>query len=294
MRASERGTSVQNGNHAARNGANNGAGRNGARMAALADKYDLYQRSVQSPECDVDFFTRTFKAYYGSIPLILREDFCGAAAVCCEWVRTRKDRQAIGVDLDSEPLGWGERHNLSQLNAEARSRVRLVEGDACEVGRSKADVIAAQNFSFYLFRTREGLGRYFQAACRNLRSEGILVLDVLGGPDCMKEELEEVRGFRSFKYVWEQERFDPITHDVRFHIHFRFPDGSEKRRAFTYDWRLWSIPEIRELLLDAGFRRADVYWEGTDSKTGKGNDVYRRREHADSDPAWVAYVVGVK
>jgi hypothetical protein len=46
--------------------------------------------------------------------------------------------------------------------------------------------------------------------------------------------------------------------------------------------------------LEAGFRRADVYWEGTDSKTGKGNDVYRRREHAESDPAWVAYVVGVK
>src|SRR5262245_17794441 len=95
--------------HGARNHAGrNGTGRNGARMAALADKYDLYQRSVQSPECDVEFFTRTFKTYYGSIPLILREDFCGAAAVCCEWVRTRKDRQAIGVDLDSEPLGWGE------------------------------------------------------------------------------------------------------------------------------------------------------------------------------------------
>ena len=277
-----------------RNHNGNGNGRNGTRLAALADKYDLYQRSVQSPECDVDFFHRTFHGYYGAAPLVLREDFCGAAAVCCEWVRSRKDRKAIGIDLDPEPLGWGERNNLSQLTAKARARVRLIEGDACNVSRAKADVIAAQNFSFYLFRTREGLGRYFRAAFRNLDSKGIIVLDVLGGPECMEEDLEEVRGFRSFKYVWEQARFDPITHDCRFHIHFRFPDGSELRKAFTYDWRLWSIPEIRELLLEAGFRRADVYWEGTDSKTGKGNDVYRRREHAESDPAWVAYVVGVK
>jgi hypothetical protein len=274
------------------NGSRNG--HNGTRLAALADKYDLYQRSVQSPEIDVDFFERTFGSYYDGVPLILREDFCGAAAVCCEWVRTRKDRTAVGVDLDPEPLGWGKRNNLSQLTAEARSRVRLVEGDACNVSRAKADVIAAQNFSFYLFRTRESLGGYFRAAFRNLGRKGIIVLDVLGGPECMHEDLEEVRGFRSFKYVWEQARFDPITHDVRFHIHFRFPDGSEIRRAFTYDWRLWTIPEIRELLLEAGFRRADVYWEGTDAKTGKGNDVYRRREHAESDPAWVAYVVGVK
>jgi cyclopropane fatty-acyl-phospholipid synthase-like methyltransferase len=263
-------------------------------MAALADKYDLYQRSVQSPECDVGFFLRTFKTYYGRPPLVLREDFCGTAAVCCEWVESHKDRRAIGVDLDPEPLSWGKKHNLARLSDEARARVSLLEADVRAVRGPKADVIAAQNFSFYLFLTREGLREYFRAAHRNLAREGIMVLDMLGGPECMEDDLEEVRGFRSFKYVWEQARFDPITHDCRFHIHFRFPDGSEMRRAFTYDWRLWSIPEVRELLAEAGFRLADVYWEGTDSKTGKGNDRYRRRTHAESDPAWVAYLVAVK
>ena len=81
---------------------------------------------------------------------------------------------------------------------------------------------------------------------------------------------------------------------MQFCIHFRFKDGSALSRAFQYDWRLWTLPEIRELLIEAGFERADVYWEGTDKETGEGTDVYRRREHAESDPAWIAYVVGVK
>ena len=270
------------------------AGRNGARLATLADKYELYQRSVQSPDCDVSFFTRTFKSYFKRAPLVLREDFCGTAAVCCEWVDSQKDRRALGVDLDPEPLTWGRNHNLARLDPEAQARVQLVEADVREVRGPKADVIAAQNFSFYLFLTREELLGYFRAAYRNMAREGIIVLDMLGGPECMDDDLEEVRRFRSFKYVWEQARFDPITHACQFHIHFRFPDGSEMRRAFSYDWRLWSIPEVRELLTEAGFRSADVYWEGTDARTGKGNDVYRRRKHAESDPAWVAYLVGVK
>jgi len=270
------------------------ASRKGKRLAALADKYDLYQRSVQSPENEVSFFDRVFKTYYRRAPLRLREDFCGAAAVCCEWVKDRRDHVAVGVDLDPKPLAWGEKHNLSELEPEERTRVRLLQADARHVARLKVDVIAAQNFSFCIFKTRDELRRYFRAAYRNLGREGVLVLDVLGGYECMKEDTREVRGYRSFRYVWEQERFDPITHACRFHIHFRFPDGSEMKRAFTYDWRLWMMPEVRELLTEAGFRRSDVYWEGTDPKTGRGNDVYRRRQHAESDPAWIAYLVAVK
>ena len=50
----------------------------------------------------------------------------------------------------------------------------------------------------------------------------------------------------------------------------------------------------REIALEAGFSRADVYWEGTDEKTGNGNDVYELAETGDCDPAWNAYVIGVK
>jgi len=50
-------------------------------MAALADKFELYVRSVQSPDVEVAFFDRAFRGRYGRRPQVLREDFCGTAAV---------------------------------------------------------------------------------------------------------------------------------------------------------------------------------------------------------------------
>jgi hypothetical protein len=76
-------------------------------------------------------------------------------------------------------------------------------------------------------------------------------------------------------------------------IHFEFPDGSRMRRAFRYEWRLWSLPELRDLLAEAGFSASEVYWEGVDNKTGEGNDIFTHRENADDDPAWVAYLIAI-
>ena len=89
-------------------------------MAQLADRYDLYLRSVQSPEHEIDFFRKTYQRTYGGVAKLLREDFCGTAAVCCEWVRGRPQRRAIGVDIDPVPLAWGREHNLARLPAIAR------------------------------------------------------------------------------------------------------------------------------------------------------------------------------
>ena len=262
--------------------------------ASQADKYDLYQRSVQTPDHEIPIFHRFFKREYGRAPLLLREDFCGTFAVGCEWVKSKKERIAFGVDIDPEPLAWGREHNLARLKAKQQDRVHLLQQDVRQVDDRKVDIVAAQNFSFMIFKTRDALRAYFEAAFANLKREGLLVIDLMGGPESMEEDREDVTGYQGFKYVWDQARLDPITHDCRFHIHFRFKDGSELKRAFTYDWRFWMLPEVRELLIEAGFRRADVYWEGTDPKTGEGNDKYRRREHADNDPAWICYVVGVK
>jgi hypothetical protein len=117
---------------------------------------------------------------------------------------------------------------------------------------------------------------------------------MLGGYEVLHEGLEEPRRCRGFTYVWEQKRFDPITHRCEFAIHFRFPDGSEIRRAFVYRWRLWSIPEVREVLEEAGFARTRVYWEGTVKRTGAGNGAFRARRNAESDASWIAYAVGIK
>jgi SAM-dependent methyltransferase len=263
-------------------------------QAQRADKYDLYQQSVQVPEADVAFFEKVHKNIFGRPAKHLREDFCGTAAVCCEWVRTGKDRTAYGVDLDPEPLEWGRQHNVAELDDEQRSRLELIEADVRDVGGPRADLIAAQNFSFYTFSERDELRRYFEAARKNLKPDGLLVLDMMGGSQAMEEDREEIREVNGFEYVWEQRRFDPISHYNECHIHFRFKDGSKLKRAFTYGWRLWMIPEVRELLAEAGFDRSQVYWEGTDPKTGEGNGEFRPRKQAPSDPAWIAYIVAVK
>ena len=75
------------------------------------------------------------------------------------------------------------------------------------------------------------------------------------------------------------------------HIHFEFPDRSRMDQAFSYYWRLWTLPEIRELLIEAGFSAVTVYWEGTDRKTNEGDGIYSPAETGDADPGWVCYIV---
>jgi len=254
----------------------------------------LYEKSVQSPDVDVRFLRKAYRRNFGEAPSVLREDFCGTAAVCCEWVKLGKDFQAYGVDLEPEVLAWGTEHNLARLSEKRRERVTLLQGDVRTAETPPADVIAAQNFSYCIFETRDALRAYFERAYANLGDRGILVCDLFGGYESIEDDKEEVTQHKNFDYVWIQDKFDPITHYARFHISFRFSDGSAIEKAFTYEWRLWTIPEVRELMVEAGFERADAYWEGTDKRTGEGTGVYKPTASGDSDPAWNAYIVGVK
>ncbi len=63
------------------------------------------------------------------------------------------------------------------------------------------------------------------------------------------------------------------------------------RRAFTYDWRLWSLPELREVLAEAGFERIEVLW---DVAPGAAETEYVPRRAAAAQAGWLAYVVGRK
>ena len=263
-------------------------------QASTADRYELYLQSVQSPDVDAKFIRRAYKKTYGDAPKVLREDFCGTFAVCCEWAKFGPDYYAWGVDLDPDPLAWGREHNLALLKGDARDRVRVVEGDVRTAVTPKADAIAAENFSYCIFKTRDALREYFASAHRHLNERGVIVCDLFGGYESIEDDREEETEYSGFTYIWDQAKFNPITHDGLYHIHFAFPDGRKIRKAFSYDWRLWSIPEVREVMVEAGFTRADVYWEGTDEKTGDGTGKFSKSELGDSDPAWNAYIVGVK
>ena len=64
------------------------------------------------------------------------------------------------------------------------------------------------------------------------------------------------------------------------------------KNVFTYDWRIWSIAEIRELMAEAGFRRSHVYWEGDDGKQGNGK--FARDENGGTEMIWIAMILAEK
>jgi SAM-dependent methyltransferase len=264
-------------------------------MADKADKYVLYQKSVQAPDIEVKTLKKLYKDTRGKAnkPRTLREDFSGTGAISCEWAKLGKDKVAYAVDLDPETHQWGTEHNLSALKPKEQERVHWILGDVREAHSPPVDLICACNFSYFIFKTRDELREYFKAAYDNLNDDGIFVCDIFGGHEVLEDNRQEVTRHKGFRYIWDQHKLNPITHDYLFYIHFAFKDGSRLDKAFEYDWRFWSIPEVRELMLEAGFERADCYWEGTD-KDGEGNGKYKRQMLADADPAWLAYIVGVK
>ncbi|MFQ6006588.1 MAG: class I SAM-dependent methyltransferase, partial [Woeseia sp.] len=92
-------------------------------MADKADIHELYEKSVQNVEHEVEFLQKTFQAVRGRTAHVLREDFCGTASVCCEWVRQGQEFQAFGVDIDPAVLEWSRGHRVARLSAADQARV---------------------------------------------------------------------------------------------------------------------------------------------------------------------------
>ncbi|MCI0414666.1 class I SAM-dependent methyltransferase [bacterium] len=257
------------------------------------DKFELYLGSVQTPEKDAKFLSRRFRQLARRPLRTLREDFCGTANLLCEFVKLHPGNTGIGVDSDPRPLHWCRTKNFKHLKQEQQDRVNLKNADVMTVRTTAADMIVAMNYSYSVFHTRALLLRYLKRARRSLLSQGIFLLDVHGGSAVPIED-QEVWNVGDFQYVWEVTRFDPVSHRIVCKIHFMFPDGTQLRNAFVYDWRLWTLPELRELFEDAGFRNIHVLWEGTDSQTELGNGVLRRVQKGHAECAWYAMVVGQK
>ncbi|MEJ2361978.1 MAG: class I SAM-dependent methyltransferase [Gammaproteobacteria bacterium] len=272
----------------------------GPSMAETADRHVMYQAAVQAVDVEVEFLDKTFRELRGRKALSFKEDFCGTALLSVEWCKSDPARTAIGVDIDLETLQWGEQHNLHPAGSEVIHRVTLLQKDVREVTDPKVDITCAFNFSFCIFKTRESLREYFASAREGLNDDGILVLDMFGGTECLdvleeETELEEVEG----TYIWEHAKYNPITNEILCHIHFEFPDKSRMDKAFTYDWRLWSLQELRELLEAAGFSKVRIYWEkfeDTDEEDDyleSSGEFYEVTE-VENQESWHAYVVAEK
>jgi SAM-dependent methyltransferase len=261
-------------------------------MAERADIHELYEQAVQAVDVEVEFLQETFRALKGREAISFREDFCGTASACCEWVRSAANRHAVGVDIDPSVLEWGRKNRVARLPERDRARVKLLNSDVMTVETEPVDLVAALNFSYWIFTTREKMRQYFSRAYDALKPDGVLFLDAFGGSEAYDIQKEKTK-HEGFTYIWEHAKFEPVTGRLVCHIHFKFPDGSKIKKAFTYDWRLWTLPELRELLQEAGFSKINAYWEGED-EDGEGDGEYKLHPTGEPDPAWVAYLVAEK
>ncbi len=245
----------------------------------------LYESCVQNPELAV----KLLRGIHRASPRILAEDFCGTAALSRAWVRAIESSRAIAADIDPTPLKRAKAE-IAKYRAKSRGKslapaaqaVRILRADvltSAPLAKARADVLFVGNFSIGEIHDRATLVRYLARSRKRLFKGGVFVCDIYAGESAFREGTTQrehilADGTR-VKYTWEQRTADPLTARVVNALHFRVFKGSEliqdMRDAFVYHWRLWSIPELRDAMLEAGFDRVDVYAQLPDAEDSEGN-----------------------
>lgn len=227
------------------------------------DRHDLYELCVQSPKHLVPLLI----AIHGGKPTVLGEDFAGTAALSCQWVKDIAGGRAVAIDLDAEALTrHGEHEQITRLVADVRTADEPV------------DVLFVGNFSIGYLHSRAELVSYLKRVRSRLNAGGVFVCDTYGGESAFLtghvHRYHSLADGRRVRYTWEQRSADPLTGRVIDVLHFRVERGGiiedELRDAFVYDWRLWSVPELRDALTDAGFAQTDVYQKLPDAEDEDG------------------------
>lgn len=261
----------------------------GQMKLTLQQKYRYYEDSVQSPEAEIKLMQKIFRKRFKRSAEVLREDFGGTGFISCEWVKQSSKHRAFAVDLDPEPIAYGLHAHWEKLTHAQQKRMIYLNQDVLKCRAEKPDVVGVFNFSFWFFKTRADLLRYFISVRKSLRKEGLLLLDTLGGTAAV-DLVHEKRNYRRFTYYWECTHFNPIDHHCRFAIHLKPKGQKVQKDVFVYDWRYWSIPEVVDILYDAGFSKVEIYWEGDNERTGEGNGVFSPTQAAEHCYSWIAYL----
>lgn len=253
-------------------------------MHPIPDRFECYELCVQSPRHVVGFLRALFLTENGSDPQVLGEDFSGTCAVSRRWCKELDNARAVCVDLDADALTWARARaaddavaaNIDFVRADCFAETSSgTRGAAPAARNTPCDVCFVGNFSIgyahdratlvrYLSRTRERL-----LAARHGFSGGVFACDTYGGAGAFAlggiERTHPGRRGEVIRYAWAHEMADPATSMVLNSISLRVErDGeiiAEYPRAFEYHWRLWSIAELREAMLEAGFQRTSVYLE---------------------------------
>ena len=161
-------------------------------MAQRSDRHLLYEDAVQCVEAEIDFVDDTYRQLRGRKAEWLREDFCGTANTSCEWVRRRRTNHAIGVDLDADVQQWSRQHHIAELTAKAREHIELINASVMNVSCAPVDIVLAMNFSYWIFKTRDLLRRYFRNVYAGLLRPLVRVMDHPVGFTLLKCHLQGI------------------------------------------------------------------------------------------------------
>lgn len=254
---------------------------------------DLYETCVQSPRHVVDLL----RAIHGHEPRRLGEDFAGSGAVSRAWVELSDEHQAWCVDRDATALD----------RCSATPRVHTRVGDVLEEG-SHVDAIWVGNFSIGYHHDRASLLAYLRHTRSRLEPSGVFVCDTYGGESAYlmgevhryhplpKHLAPDGTGAWRVRYTWEQRKADALTGMVTNALHFRIERAgvieAEHIDAFVYHWRLWSVPELRDAMADAGFVSTTVYGQLPDAVDDEGQPYIRPMEADDLDDNFIVCVAG--
>lgn len=250
------------------------------------DRFDLYELCVQSPTHLVPLLC----AIHGRHPLTLGEDFSGTASLSRAWVASAADRRAIATDFD--PQAHSRCPDLDRLIKRTQD-VRATS--------DRADLIFAGNFSIGYMHTRSELVEYLRHIHTRMTPGGCFLCDTYGGESAFitghVHRYHNAPDGSRIRYTWEQREADPLTGRVIDVLHFRTERGGmiedEIMDAFVYDWRLWSVPELRDAMIEAGFARTAVFQKLPDAQDESGEMYISPVEDPDElDESFIVIVAG--
>ncbi len=142
---------------------------------------------------------------------------------------------------------------------------------------------------------------YLTHARTRLNPGGLFLCDTYGGESAFIPMLihrdHTAPDGRRIRYTWEQRDANPLTGMVTDVLHFEIDRAgmieAEFPDAFIYRWRLWSVPELRDAMADAGFTQTEVYDKAPDAEDEEGNALMLPiTGNGDVEDSFIVFVAG--
>ena len=225
------------------------------------DFAEIYDRLMDNVDYGrwADYYVRLL-SIYGVREGKICECACGTGSLTIPLQKA--GFQMTGVDLSREML-W----QAAQKARKQGVAIPFVQQDmkALNLHRPMDAVIATCDGVNYLL-TEEDLRSFLRAAKRSIRPGGALIFDV-STPHRLRDQLcsEMICEDREdITYFW-QNRWNPRTATVAMELCFfvREKDGRYRRMEESQRQRAWEAQELKNLLLQTGFRGVCVYGDCT-------------------------------